>query len=246
MDIIRAWKYIGETPTQVINRVKKEYSINNIAACYTNRLDPMAQGVITILFGPSVHKAPYFNGMDKIYNFQAILGVSTHSYDAMGRHTNFREVKYEEALAFVEEMLKLNNTEFLQTLPPCSAYRHKGKPLWQHTIDNTLPTPLPSKKVKVNSIKILQDNPTRVEYMQYHGDCLSDIRQVRKMNTNGNFQFKEIIEDWNDLCSLSHVWRVPFETHVSSGTYVRGLVNDVCSKLGIPGHAFRITRLKCI
>ena len=29
MDIIRAWKRIGETPSQVINRVKQDYNITN-------------------------------------------------------------------------------------------------------------------------------------------------------------------------------------------------------------------------
>jgi tRNA pseudouridine(55) synthase len=245
MDIIRAWKRIGETPSQVINRVKQDYNITNIAACYTNRLDPMAQGVITILFGPSVHKAPSFNKMDKVYQFQAILGISTHSYDAMGRHTNYREVKYEKAQLFVEEMLKLNDTEYQQSLPPCSAYRHNGKPLWQHTIDNTLPSPLPTKKVKVITIKFLQDNPTQLDFCQYRSECLDDIRQVRRLNENANFQFNQIISDWNEL-NLAYVWRVPFEVHVSSGTYVRGLVHDICTKIGIPGHAFRITRFKCL
>ena len=100
-------------------------------------------------------------------------------------------------------------------------------------------------EVKVNKIRFLQDNPTKLDTNQYRSECLDDIRQVRRLNENANFQFNQIISDWNEL-NIAYVWIVPFEVHVSSGTYVRGLVHDICDKIGIAGHAFRITRLKCL
>ena len=101
MVIIRAWKRIGETPRQTMGRVRYDYHIPlSDRGCYTGRLDPLAQGTITLLYGDSVHQANTWNHADKIYEFQAILGVSTTSYDPLGRITNHRQISSVDAEAF--------------------------------------------------------------------------------------------------------------------------------------------------
>jgi tRNA pseudouridine55 synthase len=244
MHVIKAWKQIGESPLQVIERLREDHRLPEaLKACYTCRLDPMAQGMITILFGNMIHQAPKYNLSSKIYRFQAILGVSTTSYDPMGRHTNFKQITPSEAKRFQTEMLTRIGT-YEQVLPPCSAYRYKGKPLWMHFRDSTLPTDLPTKTVTVNEIVSLQMHPTMVSLESYLAECTSDIKDVRKCNP-GIFTYDEILDDWDSLRDkqcVTHIWRIVFIANVESGTYIRSLVHDLGKELNIPAHAFRITR----
>lgn len=242
MDIIRVWKRIGETPLDALLRAKQEFNIGG-KACYTGRLDPMAQGSMTILFGDQVHNAHEHNRSSKIYRFQAVLGVSTNSYDPLGRITNVRQVTAAEAELFYNQITSING-DIRQEIPPCSAYRYQGKPLWKHEVEGTLPQPLPTKIVKVYSITPLQSHPTTVILDEYRKDVLSDISDIG----GSVFDLDRITGDWNDLQSwqISHVYRICLEANVGSGTFVRALVHDTAKNIGIPAHAFRITRVKLI
>lgn len=247
MDVIRVWKRIGETPLQALSRTRKEYDIpEDIVGCYTCRLDPMAQGAMTMLFNDMVNEKTQkkFNSSSKTYRFQAILGISTTSYDPLGRIQNIRQVTAEEAKQFMIKICELGG-EIEQRLPPCSAYRYKGKPLWLHAINGTLPDTLPTKRVHVYSVHALQPHPTIVSLEKYRSAALSDISDVKGLNPDANFQYDDIISDWCELREgqpLNYVYRVCLEANVGSGTFVRSLVHDTAQELGIPAHAFRITR----
>jgi tRNA pseudouridine55 synthase len=245
MHVIKAWKHIGETPLQTMDRIRADHHLHpGLKSCYTGRLDPMAQGQITLLFGDMIYQAQRYNHASKTYRFQAILGISTTSYDPMGRITSFRQIQASEAERFRQEMLKVVGP-IIQPLPPCSAYRYKGKPLWRHMKEGTLPEPLPSRPVTILSMNALHDHPTQIDFSQYRAECLDDILDVKKLNPGPNsFQYPEIIDDWESQTHMAHVWRIGFEVKVSSGTFVRALVHDLGVRLGIPAHAFRITRTR--
>lgn len=250
MDVIKAWKRIGETPLQALNRVRHDYHVpGGKPGCYAGRLDPLAQGVITMLYGNAIHQAKIHNHADKIYKFQAVLGVSTTSYDPLGRITNYRQINSDEAENFQTELLKLSgNHDLEQPLPPCSAYRFQGKPLWKHVIDGTVPDPLPSKMVKIYSVSPLHAHPTMVNLKDYRKECIDDINDFQCLNATASFHFNEIRQDWNDLddTSVKHLWRICFYAKVGSGTFIRSLVSDTGRRLGIPAHAFRIIRIGTI
>lgn len=245
MNVIRAWKYVGETPLHALQRVREQYGIpEEVKACYTGRLDPMAQGVITLLFGPAVHLSHSMNTAWKVYRFQAILGVSTTSYDPLGRHTEFKRVTAGEAELFMQEMLKIQGS-IEQVLPPYSAYKYKGMPLWRHANEGTLPAELPTKTVTVHKITALQDHPVKLTLSSYMAECKGDIREVQRRNEPGTYDCKTPLEDWNDLGKqgcVDHVWRIVFSAKVGTGTFIRSLVHDLGKRLNIPAHAFRITR----
>jgi len=245
MDIVQIWKRIGETPLQALQRTRTEYGIPDCKkSCYTGRLDPMAQGAMTLLLGDQVHQAKRHNSSSKTYRFQAILGISTTSYDPLGRITNIRQVSAVEAEQFMSNILQLNgNLE--QFVPPCSAYRYKGKPLWKHSSEGTLPDVLPTKTVKLYSIKHLQAHPTLISFLDYRKDVMDDIKDTMALSPEAQFDFQGIKSDWKDVQpgQIANVYRICFETKVGSGTFVRSLVYDIAHKLGIPAHTFRITRL---
>jgi tRNA pseudouridine55 synthase len=200
---------------------------------------------MTLLFGHQIHQSHRFNASSKTYRFQAIIGVSTTSYDPLGRIVNVRQVAAQEAEKFITEILKLQG-DIEQILPPCSAYRYKGKPLWKHSMEGTLPNPLPVKSVKIHSIKSLQPHPTMVSLNEIRAEVLGDIGDFQRLNPEADFNFESIQEDWKDLreAQIQHFYRICLEATVGSGTYIRSLVYDIAKKLGIPAHAFRITRVR--
>jgi tRNA pseudouridine55 synthase len=239
--LMNIWKHIGETPLQAQQRAitlaRELYNINDTAVCYTNRLDPMAQGIITILFGTDIHRAPEFNSRDKTYRFQAILGVSTDSYDPLGLIDSIKPVSDDDFRLFIDSMLAHRILD--QEFPPCSAYKYKKKPLWKHHKDGTLPKVMPSKSVTIHNIEII-DEITTILMRDYRSECFSDMDQI----TGGDFNIPTIKEQWNVLSPDIVLNRASFQAHVSSGTYIRSLVHDTAKKLGIPAHAFRITRIQ--
>ncbi len=242
--IIRMWKKIGETPLQTLSRARDTYNIAaDIKACYTGRLDPMAQGVIVILFGEEIHRAPEFNSRDKTYQFQAILGVSTDSYDAMGRINKVHDITYAQAKQYLNNILQLTG-QLDQPMPPCSSYRYKGKPLWMHHRAGTLPSVLPKKKVHVYEVDALCPNPIYMTLGQYRKECLDDIGDVTDPEErDGVFPLKLIKGDWKACDKNVVLYRVLLRAHVSAGTYIRSLVHDTGNATGIPAHAARITRI---
>ncbi len=241
MAIVSVWKRIGETPLQAVDRARKEHHLENInPACFTGRLDPMAQGVMTCLFGEAIKHQDEYNARDKTYRFQAILGISTTSYDAMGKIADISHISYDTAMKFHRHMLSKRG-KFTQAFPPYSAMRIKGKPLWWHAKHGSLPAVLPSKEREIYTIKEIC-KPINLSVGTYRRAAISDIKDVQECNGSDGFDCEKIIKEWRNLDRDIEVYRIDYEATVSSGTYIRSLVNDLGSQLGIPAHAARITR----
>ena len=67
------------------------------------------------------------------------------------------------------------------------------------------------------------------------------------MNPNADFRQKDIINKWTDVLSQSsstHFTVLKCVANVSSGTYIRQLVQDIGGKTGIPTVTYSIKRTK--
>ncbi|MEZ4743546.1 MAG: tRNA pseudouridine(55) synthase TruB [Bdellovibrionota bacterium] len=98
---------------------------------HVGTLDPMASGVLPILFGRATRLQDYLLDSPKVYSFVCKLGSETDTMDAEGsvvRQSPWEQVSIEDlsqaALSF------LGNIE--QTPPVYSAVKYKGKPLYQY------------------------------------------------------------------------------------------------------------------
>lgn len=241
-DIINIWKRIGETPLQATQRAKKDYNISLTPSCFTGRLDPMAQGTMVVLFGEAVSKQDYYNLCDKTYSFQAILGISTDTYDPMGSIIDVQEITLPQVLKFNTEMLQFKG-KITQHFPPYSAYRFKGHPLWWHARNGSLPSPMPCKERVIYSVKQIT-RPVCLSVATYRKTAIADMKDVSSYNGD-KFNCSKYIRDWQDLDSSIQVWRVQYQIKVSSGTYIRSIVHTLGQRLGVPAHAARITRVGC-
>ena len=239
--IISVWKFIGETPKSAMERALTQRSITPISKCYTCRLDPMAQGLFTVLTDDDIHLAPTYNSGSKTYRFQAIMGLSTDSYDAMGYETGQCPVGDNHAIAFTEALCTLAGVgPIAQAFPPCSAYKIKGKPLWLLKREGRLPKPLPTHEVSVYDVSVLS-GPEPIMLSDYRREVLSDLAELAPTERQA-FDAEAIEAAWHSKEDRL-LYRVVFKAHVSAGTYIRGLVHDTAQRLGLEAHSFRITRL---
>lgn len=79
-------KRVGETPLECLNRFRAahpEYA--EVPMTYAGRLDPMANGLLLVLAGDLVHRKDDFLGLDKEYRATVVFGVSTDTYDGLGK-----------------------------------------------------------------------------------------------------------------------------------------------------------------
>src|SRR6266516_7262353 len=84
-DLIIVNKPVGMTPLQAINEIKKHMPIvKNEKITYAGRLDPLAHGVLLLLIGEAVKKREEYLALPKTYEFEALLGIETDTYDILG------------------------------------------------------------------------------------------------------------------------------------------------------------------
>ena len=170
----------GLTSAKVVEKVRKKLKAK---AGHTGTLDPIATGLLVILTGRATRFAWIFQSLDKGYVTDALLGITTDTYDLEGKILEKREVKVncEEVRKAVEGF----RGEILQTPPPFSAKKIGGKRAYRLARKGKEPE-LKPVRVSIKEIKLTHCSPPRFSFY-----CL-----------------------------------------VSSGTYIRSLVNDIGLKLG--------------
>ncbi len=231
------YKEIGETPLEAIIRFKHdnpEYANSKIS--YAGRLDPMAHGLLILLIDDENKNRRIYENLEKDYIFKIIVGVSTDSYDILGliNSVNINRVNQEDLNHFINRY----TGEIIQKLPPFSAYIVKGKPLYKWARDNCLDKiQIPERKVTIKEFK-------HISTSYIDSNQLLDIIIKRLQMVNGDFRQKDIIDLWN-----LHLKNIPNQieiiemmTTVSSGTYIRGLVNSLSQELDIPMCCLEIYR----
>lgn len=239
------WKALGETPLQAVQRAKNHFQLSPKArCCFVGRLDPMAQGVMTVLSGKRfLREKELYQKTIKTYVFQAVLGVSTVSFDALGEPVDSVHISNNDVQRFIRSFLTLEGQTISQRFPAISAYKFNDVPLWQYSKENRLleVEPWPTAKRTVHSVKLVRP-PTELSVNEYCSVCFSDMNEVLRYNKDNQFNVKEIKQSWRKLLPSTKLVMLGFQVTVSGGTFVRGLVNDIGAQLGIPAHAFRITR----
>jgi tRNA pseudouridine55 synthase len=117
----------GPTSTHCLEKIKRKLGQKKIG--HAGTLDPLAQGILLVLLGQATKIASYLTQGRKRYQGLLRLGMETDTYDVLGKVVAIRDAAHvssaqvEEAFA---EWLKLKE----QDVPPYSAAKHKGRPLY--------------------------------------------------------------------------------------------------------------------
>jgi tRNA pseudouridine55 synthase len=209
---------------------------------YAGRLDPMAEGVLLCLCGTENKKRSTYEALPKHYTFTALLGITTDTFDLLGKITSFTPLSEEQKMAVIQtipELLPQFKGEYIQTYPPYSSYTVQGKPLYYWARQNQLHTiTLPQKTVFISHFS--QECVGTLS-----AEALSTLLRCRIPIVQGNFRQAEILSLWQTylrqhasltFCTLT------FRIVCSSGTYVRSLVDTLGKKLGVGATTASILR----
>ncbi|MBM3376847.1 MAG: tRNA pseudouridine(55) synthase TruB [Betaproteobacteria bacterium] len=118
----------GPSSTQVLGYVKRLFRASK--AGHAGTLDPLASGLLPVMFGEATKFAQQGLESDKSYLAEIELGISTDSGDAEGEVLSRQTVAVsrEQVQVVVESMVGPQ----LQVPPMHSALKHQGKPLYAY------------------------------------------------------------------------------------------------------------------
>jgi len=117
----------GPTSTHCLEKIKRSLGQKKIG--HAGTLDPLASGVLLVLLGQATKIASHLTRGRKSYQGLLRLGMETDTYDVSGKilaARGFKQVAPDQAEAAVAEWIELKE----QDVPPYSAAKHKGRPLY--------------------------------------------------------------------------------------------------------------------
>lgn len=239
---IIVYKPQGITPLQAIEKLKATYpEYAHETLSYAGRLDPLAEGLLLILYGEQNKERKAYESVEKTYEFTLLCGVSTDTYDLLGKITAEAQAipplkHLESSLAEITSTLP---SSFLQTYPPYSSKPVLGKPLFWWAREGRLSEiTRPTRRVSVTSL-------TYSALSTIEKDALKKAVHDTISRVTGDFRQEEILSCWNQFFTttpLSHFPVCSFQIICSSGTYIRGLCQQFGEQLGIPSLAYSIRR----
>lgn len=233
------YKEIGETPLDLIKKLKTD---SNRKYSFAGRLDPMARGQMIILEGEECKQTHLYCNLTKIYEFEVLFGFQTDTYDILGLVENFTLTKNNISVP-------LNNYigTILQSYPPYSSITIKGQPLWWWSREGKLSEiEIPSKEVSINEIEYLEE-VSITNSLELLETIKNKIFKLEEGKREG-FRVDKIVSKWEEILLQNNFQPTihKFRATVSSGTYIRSLVNRMGEDLGIGAIALDIHRTRFI
>jgi tRNA U55 pseudouridine synthase TruB len=118
------------------------------------------------------------------------------------------------------------------------------QPLWWWSKNNRLDEiEIPTKHIHIDSIKILSQEIIDIKSQEIIPEFIKKVKMVSE--DAGDFRQDKICKCWHELndASTTYNWKmIELECRVSTGTYIRQLVNDISARLGTVGIAYDIYR----
>ena len=233
------YKKIGETPKDLIDRYKKENK-EVVKASYAGRLDPMANGLMILLINNECKQQDKYLKLNKTYEFDILFGFKTDTYDVLGKLLDYNIVQPN----LVENLdIKKYTNRFIQQYPPYSSIVINKQPLWWWSKNNRLhEIKIPEKEVEIYSIE--ETEGSKIKSLH---ELEKTIKQMINSLSSENFEkFRgpEILAIWNKFFNENKVIPIikSYKANVSSGTYIRGITNQIGEELGCGAIALNIKR----
>jgi len=158
--VLVLYKPSGPTSTDCLNQLKRQFRPRKIG--HAGTLDPMAEGILPVLFGKATKLAPYIGSGFKIYKGEILLGKSTDTYDIQGtvtREADTAAITEEQVASEIDFWHKLTSQE----VPAYSAAKHKGKPLYALKRSGQ-EVPEKTKEISIFRARILEMDLPRITF----------------------------------------------------------------------------------
>ena len=262
--ILIVYKKVGETPLQVLDKLKKEFTLLNSAKsnltglsflknqklAYAGRLDPMAEGKLLVLIGDECKKIKRYLNLDKEYYFEILLGFKTDTGDVLGliKKINSSILKINRD-NFSRKITKMTGKQKMK-YPLFSSKTVNGKSLFEYAKKGQISEIIiPEKEIEIYNIKYLGQKILTKNRLQK--ELFDKINLVEEKGVN-DFRKKEILERWkNELSKKDKKNKkekfliLKFSAIVSSGAYIRNIAEKISEEiLSSHGLAWSIRRTK--
>jgi tRNA pseudouridine55 synthase len=240
--IYNLYKQRGETPLECVQRYRAAHPEQKEEKwTYLGRLDPMAEGVLIAATGDDIKNREALLDLDKEYEFTTLFGFATDTYDILGKILRVEKLDEVREIDLIR-LVGAYQGEREQKYPPFSSKTVNGVALhdWARKglIDDI---EIPVKTVNVYEIKFEGLNILNPKTLM--GRLLMDISKVQ-----GDFRQHDILVLWKQMLegipNDTNIFIGNLKARVSSGTYIRGLANDIGNSLGCGACALSIKRTR--
>lgn len=240
-------KQVGETPLEAIESWRmRAGAAKDVPLAYAGRLDPMASGTLIVLIGDECKRQKEYQGFDKEYRFEVLVGFGSDTGDILGMAERGPESSISEDKARHALHSLLGNRIF--RYPRFSSRTVDGIPLHEWTLrgglaDDRIPTYVANvKRVRLHSMRTISGGDVHA-YIHERIGRIPPVTDPKKALGN-DFRRGEILPQWDSL--LEHQSErftiIDASAIVSSGTYIRTLAEEIGRTLGTSGLAYSIHR----
>ncbi len=127
--ILNIFKPKNWTSFDVVAKVRGVLKVKK--AGHAGTLDPLAGGVLVVLTGDDTKKQAKFMEMEKEYVAEIVFGAKSPTYDLEMLPTLVTTPDSAETFEKIKEILPLFTGEIEQIIPPYSAKKVEGKPMYK-------------------------------------------------------------------------------------------------------------------
>ena len=142
----------GMTSRDVVNIISGIFHTKKVGHCGT--LDPMATGVLIICIGKYTKLVEILTGYEKIYEFEACLGIETDTLDIEGKVLEEENCILDNKK--IDEAIEKFPKSYMQKVPIYSAVRIDGKKLYEYA-RNGEEVVIPERNVHIYNLKRTSD-----------------------------------------------------------------------------------------
>jgi tRNA pseudouridine55 synthase len=150
----------GWTSHDVVAKVRNLVKVKKVG--HTGTLDPFATGVLPLTLGRATRLTNYFLASDKVYHGVMRFGFATTTYDVDGDPLG-EDTRPELDPARLEDIFGRYQGTIDQTLPPYSAKKVQGRPLYSYARRGIEVAPS-TKTVTIRSLKLLAVSGCEAEF----------------------------------------------------------------------------------
>jgi tRNA pseudouridine55 synthase len=148
------------TSHDVVAKVRVITGVKKVG--HTGTLDPFATGVLPLTLGKATRLTNYFLSSDKVYRGVMRFGFATDTYDLEGVPQG--EISNPTLdRGRLEEILTQYQGKIHQTLPPYSAKKVRGKPMYAYAREGVNLEPA-TKEVTIKLLKLLDVQGSEAEF----------------------------------------------------------------------------------
>jgi tRNA pseudouridine55 synthase len=148
------------TSHDVVAKVRKITHIKKVG--HTGTLDPFATGVLPLTIGRATRLTNYFLASDKHYRGVIRFGFATTTFDLEGEPLG-EDTRPQLDRHVLEELFEKYTGSVVQTVPPYSARKVNGQPMYRYARKGIALAPA-TKQVQIRSLTLLDVRGCEVEF----------------------------------------------------------------------------------